>query len=92
MADFVVTKKYYVGNILLKNDSYVGFYLVSWPLKVQNPFCLWGRVVCGSGGNAETLEHYTNLHDKMNHFYHDATQDLHRLKPTSLEEGKVFKL
>ncbi|KAM4734527.1 putative ATP-dependent RNA helicase TDRD12 [Anableps anableps] len=74
----------------LKDDSCVGFYHLSWPLKVENPSCLWGRVVCGPGGNAETMECYANLQAQMNLFYHDVTQDLHRLKPTSLEEGQVY--
>ncbi|XP_035986741.1 putative ATP-dependent RNA helicase TDRD12 isoform X1 [Fundulus heteroclitus] len=59
-------------------------------LKVENPSCLWGRVVCGPGGNPETKEHYINLQTKMNLFYHDVTQDLHQLKPTSLEEGQMY--
>ncbi|XP_014881694.1 putative ATP-dependent RNA helicase TDRD12 [Poecilia latipinna] len=59
-------------------------------LKVENPSCLWGRVVCGVDGSVETTEHYTILQAQMNLFYHDVTQNLHQLKPTSLEEGQVY--
>ncbi|XP_044049258.1 putative ATP-dependent RNA helicase TDRD12 isoform X2 [Siniperca chuatsi] len=58
-------------------------------LKVENPSCLWGRVVRGHGGDAETKEQYNNLLAQMNLFYHDVTQDLRKLKPTLLEEGQV---
>ncbi|XP_054897991.1 putative ATP-dependent RNA helicase TDRD12 [Poeciliopsis prolifica] len=59
-------------------------------LKVENPSCLWGRVVCGANGSVETTERYTTLQAEMNIFYQDVTQDLHQLKPTSLEEGQVY--
>nr|XP_033490636.1 putative ATP-dependent RNA helicase TDRD12 isoform X1 [Epinephelus lanceolatus]XP_033490637.1 putative ATP-dependent RNA helicase TDRD12 isoform X1 [Epinephelus lanceolatus] len=58
-------------------------------LKVESPSCLWGRVVQLTGGDAETTDQYDNLLAQMNLFYHDVTQDLHKLKPTSLEEGQV---
>ncbi|XP_053175396.1 putative ATP-dependent RNA helicase TDRD12 [Scomber japonicus] len=58
-------------------------------LKVENPSCLWGRVVRGPGGDEETVEQYDNLLAQMNLFYHDVTQDLRKLKPTSLDEGQV---
>ncbi|XP_070764009.1 putative ATP-dependent RNA helicase TDRD12 [Enoplosus armatus] len=58
-------------------------------LKVENPSCLWGRVVRGPGGDTETTEQYDNLLAQMNLFYHDVTQDLRKLKPTLLEEGQV---
>ncbi|XP_070829066.1 putative ATP-dependent RNA helicase TDRD12 [Chaetodon trifascialis] len=58
-------------------------------LKVENPSCLWGRVVRGPGDDAETTQQYDNLLTQMNLFYHDVTHDLHKLKPTSLEEGQV---
>ncbi|PWA19901.1 hypothetical protein CCH79_00016596, partial [Gambusia affinis] len=57
-------------------------------LKVENPSCLWGRVVCGADGSVETTEHYTTLQAQMNLFYQDVTKDPHQLKPTSLEEGQ----
>ncbi|XP_043979978.1 putative ATP-dependent RNA helicase TDRD12 isoform X1 [Gambusia affinis] len=59
-------------------------------LKVENPSCLWGRVVCGADGSVETTEHYTTLQAQMNLFYQDVTKDPHQLKPTSLEEGQVY--
>ncbi|KAM8751496.1 putative ATP-dependent RNA helicase TDRD12 [Acanthopagrus schlegelii] len=55
-------------------------------LKVEDPSCLWGRVVCG---DTETTKQYDNLLNQMNLFYHDVTQDLRRLQPTSLQEGEV---
>lgn len=59
------------------------------PLQVENPSCLWGRVNWGPAGDAETTEQYDSLLAQMNLFYHDVTQDLRKLKPTSLEEGQV---
>ncbi|XP_039989883.1 putative ATP-dependent RNA helicase TDRD12 isoform X2 [Xiphias gladius] len=58
-------------------------------LKVENPSCLWGRVVRGVGGDTEMTEQYDSLLAQMNLFYRDVAQDLHKLKPTSLEEGQV---
>uniref|UniRef100_A0A671U2Z6 RNA helicase n=1 Tax=Sparus aurata TaxID=8175 RepID=A0A671U2Z6_SPAAU len=37
----------------------------------------------------ETTKQYDNLLHQMNLFYHDVTQDLRRLQPTSLQEGEV---
>ncbi|XP_069575745.1 putative ATP-dependent RNA helicase TDRD12 [Brachyistius frenatus] len=61
-------------------------------LKVDNPSCLWGRVVRGPGNDTDTTEDYNNLLAQMNLFYHDVTRDLHRLKPNVLEEGQVCVL
>ncbi|XP_071316534.1 putative ATP-dependent RNA helicase TDRD12 isoform X3 [Trachinotus anak] len=58
-------------------------------LKVENPSCLWGRVARGLGGDTETTEQYDSLMAQMNLFYHDVTQDLRKLKLTSIEEGQV---
>uniref|UniRef100_A0A8C4GVP4 RNA helicase n=1 Tax=Dicentrarchus labrax TaxID=13489 RepID=A0A8C4GVP4_DICLA len=58
-------------------------------LQIENPSCLWGRVVRGLGGDAVTAEQYDSLLAQMNLFYHDVTQDLRKLKPESLEEGQV---
>ncbi|XP_030586449.1 putative ATP-dependent RNA helicase TDRD12 isoform X2 [Archocentrus centrarchus] len=58
-------------------------------LKVENPSCLWGRVIRGPDGDAESPEHYSKLHLQMNLFYREPTLDVHRLKPTPLEEGQV---
>ncbi|XP_073327464.1 putative ATP-dependent RNA helicase TDRD12 [Pagrus major] len=55
-------------------------------LKVEDPSCLWGRVVCG---DTETTKQYDNLLNQMNLFYHDVTRDLRELQPTSLQEGEV---
>lgn len=59
-----------------------------WRLQVEDPSCLWGRVVCG---DTETTKQYDRLLNQMNLFYHDVTQDLRRLQPTSLQEGEVMK-
>uniref|UniRef100_A0A3P8T9Q8 RNA helicase n=1 Tax=Amphiprion percula TaxID=161767 RepID=A0A3P8T9Q8_AMPPE len=58
-------------------------------ISIENPSCLWGRVVWGSGADTKTTDHYNNMLSQMNLFYHDVTQDLRKLKPTSLEEGQV---
>ncbi|KAM9351967.1 putative ATP-dependent RNA helicase TDRD12 [Symphorus nematophorus] len=58
-------------------------------LKVEHPSCLWGRVVQGPGADAETTQQYDSLLAQMNLFYHDVTQDMRKLKPTSLEEGQM---
>ncbi|XP_054475841.1 putative ATP-dependent RNA helicase TDRD12 isoform X2 [Anoplopoma fimbria] len=58
-------------------------------LTVESPSCLWGRVVRGPGSDVETTDQYDRLLAQMNLFYHDVTQDLRKLKPTSLEEGQV---
>ncbi|KAI3370727.1 hypothetical protein L3Q82_007106 [Scortum barcoo] len=60
-----------------------------WGPLVENPSCLWGRVIWGPGGDEETAKRYDSLMAQMNLFYHDVTQDLRKLKPTSLEEGQV---
>ncbi|KAM9854853.1 putative ATP-dependent RNA helicase TDRD12 [Aulostomus maculatus] len=58
-------------------------------LSVENPSCLWGRVTQGPSGDVVTRKQYEKLLAQMNLFYHDNTQDLHKLKPTSLHEGHV---
>uniref|UniRef100_A0A3Q1I994 RNA helicase n=1 Tax=Anabas testudineus TaxID=64144 RepID=A0A3Q1I994_ANATE len=58
-------------------------------LKVENPSCLWGRVIWSQGGDSETREEYIKLLAQINLFYNDVTQDLSKLKPTSLDEGQV---
>ncbi|XP_039664374.1 putative ATP-dependent RNA helicase TDRD12 isoform X1 [Perca fluviatilis] len=58
-------------------------------LKIESPSCLWGRVVRGPGSDAETKDQYDKLLTQMNLFYHDVTQDLRKLKPSTLEEGQV---
>lgn len=58
-------------------------------LQVENPSCLWGRVIRSQGGDSETTEEYFKLLAQINLFYNDVTQDLSKLKPTSLDEGQV---
>ncbi|XP_026220621.1 putative ATP-dependent RNA helicase TDRD12 isoform X1 [Anabas testudineus] len=57
--------------------------------EVENPSCLWGRVIWSQGGDSETREEYIKLLAQINLFYNDVTQDLSKLKPTSLDEGQV---
>ncbi|XP_056272378.1 putative ATP-dependent RNA helicase TDRD12 isoform X2 [Pseudoliparis swirei] len=52
-------------------------------LTVENPSCLWGRVVQGPS------DQYDRLLAQMNLFYHDLTRDPRQLKPAALEEGQV---
>ncbi|KAL4003987.1 GDNF family receptor alpha [Sarotherodon galilaeus] len=59
-------------------------------LKVENPSCLWGQPIWGLSGDVETSELYKKLHFQMNLFYRGAKQDMRTLKPTSLEEGRVY--
>ncbi|XP_026166879.1 putative ATP-dependent RNA helicase TDRD12 [Mastacembelus armatus] len=58
-------------------------------LKIENPSCLWGRVIWSPSGDPESTDSYNNLQTQMNHFYNDVRQDPHVLKPTSIEEGQV---
>ncbi|XP_010739316.3 putative ATP-dependent RNA helicase TDRD12 isoform X2 [Larimichthys crocea] len=58
-------------------------------LKIENPSCLWCRVIQGPRGDAEATEEYNRLLTQMNLYYHSVTLDLRKLKPTSLEEGQV---
>ncbi|KAG8012434.1 Pre-mRNA-processing ATP-dependent RNA helicase PRP5, partial [Nibea albiflora] len=57
--------------------------------QIENPSSLWCRVIQGPRGDAEATEEYNRLLTQMNLCYHDVTQDLCKLKPTSLEEGQV---
>ncbi|XP_061578783.1 putative ATP-dependent RNA helicase TDRD12 [Cololabis saira] len=58
-------------------------------VKVDNPSCLWARVIQGPIGDAEGREQYNKLLVQMNLFYHDATQDREKLRPKSLQDGQV---
>lgn len=73
----------HVLNTIIKYED------IFWHLQVENPSCLWGRVIWGQSRDSETTEQYNTLLAQMNLFYHDLTQDLRKLKPTSLEEGQV---
>ncbi|XP_059916674.1 putative ATP-dependent RNA helicase TDRD12 isoform X1 [Gadus macrocephalus] len=55
-------------------------------LKVESPWCLWGRVRLDSEGHHEDLQVRLNLH------YHDVTLDTTPLKPCSILEGQVCVL
>ncbi|CAL8291911.1 unnamed protein product, partial [Boreogadus saida] len=55
-------------------------------LKVESPWCLWGRVRLDSEGHHEDLQVRLNLH------YHDVTLDTTPLRPCSILEGQVCAL
>uniref|UniRef100_A0A3P9A9L1 RNA helicase n=1 Tax=Esox lucius TaxID=8010 RepID=A0A3P9A9L1_ESOLU len=57
-------------------------------LKVENPSCLWGRLVKGIEGT-ENKKEYDDLQVKMNLFYHEVNLDVQKVKPSSIEEGQV---
>lgn len=56
-----------------------------WSVQVENPSCIWGRVMGASSLSAA----YNSLLTEMNLFYHDVSQDLHSLTPVTLKEGQV---
>ncbi|XP_046889459.1 putative ATP-dependent RNA helicase TDRD12 [Hypomesus transpacificus] len=58
-------------------------------LKVENPSCLWGRIVKGRGIPNESPKEYGELQVNMNLYYHAVNQDVKQIKPTSLAEGQV---
>ncbi|XP_030648181.1 LOW QUALITY PROTEIN: putative ATP-dependent RNA helicase TDRD12 [Chanos chanos] len=58
-------------------------------LKVEDPSCLWGRIVKGPCVQAHSPKDYEDLQVKMNLFYHDVNFDEQKLKLNSLEEGQV---
>ncbi|XP_067091248.1 putative ATP-dependent RNA helicase TDRD12 [Osmerus mordax] len=58
-------------------------------LKVENPSCLWGRIVKGPGIPIESPKEYGELQVNMNLYYHAVNQDIQKIKPTSLAEGQV---
>uniref|UniRef100_A0A4W4GT21 RNA helicase n=1 Tax=Electrophorus electricus TaxID=8005 RepID=A0A4W4GT21_ELEEL len=55
--------------------------------KVEDPGCLWGRVLKGPGLQGEN--EYNDLQVKMNLFYHEVDLDVQKVKPTTLEEGQL---
>ncbi|XP_076863509.1 putative ATP-dependent RNA helicase TDRD12 isoform X2 [Brachyhypopomus gauderio] len=58
-------------------------------IKVEDPGCLWGRVLKGPGVQGDSPEQYDDLHVKMNLFYHEVDLDVQKVKPTTLEEEQV---
>ncbi|XP_062317020.1 putative ATP-dependent RNA helicase TDRD12 [Osmerus eperlanus] len=58
-------------------------------LKVENPSCLWGRIVKGPGIPIESPKEYGELQVNMNLYYHAVNQDIQKIKPTSLAAGQV---
>ncbi|KAL7867851.1 hypothetical protein SRHO_G00092350 [Serrasalmus rhombeus] len=61
-----------------------------WYNTVEDPGCLWGRIVKGPDEQAESLHHYENLQAKMNLFYHEVNQDVQKIKPATLEKGQLI--
>ncbi|KAI7811614.1 putative ATP-dependent RNA helicase TDRD12-like [Triplophysa rosa] len=58
-------------------------------IKIEDPGCLWGRVLKGPGIHPDSPEEYDNLRVKMNLFYHEFDLDVQKLKPAELKEGLV---
>ncbi|XP_029908910.1 putative ATP-dependent RNA helicase TDRD12 isoform X2 [Myripristis murdjan] len=58
-------------------------------VKVENPSCIWARVICGPAGSVQSAGQYDDLQVRMNLFYHDVSLDVKRLKPSPLQEGQV---
>uniref|UniRef100_A0A667Y4E5 RNA helicase n=1 Tax=Myripristis murdjan TaxID=586833 RepID=A0A667Y4E5_9TELE len=57
--------------------------------QVENPSCIWARVICGPAGSVQSAGQYDDLQVRMNLFYHDVSLDVKRLKPSPLQEGQV---
>uniref|UniRef100_A0A671NWU2 RNA helicase n=1 Tax=Sinocyclocheilus anshuiensis TaxID=1608454 RepID=A0A671NWU2_9TELE len=58
-------------------------------MKIEDPGCLWARVLKGSGIQPDSPEEYESLRVKMNLFYHEVDLDVQKLKPAELKEGLV---
>lgn len=57
--------------------------------QIEDPGCLWGRVLKGPGIQPDSPEEYNTLKVKMNLFYHEFDLDVQKLKPAELKEGLV---
>uniref|UniRef100_A0A672JZK0 RNA helicase n=1 Tax=Sinocyclocheilus grahami TaxID=75366 RepID=A0A672JZK0_SINGR len=58
-------------------------------MKIEDPGCLWARVLKGSGIQPDSPEEYESLRVKMNLFYHEVDLDVQKLRPAELKEGLV---
>nr|AUD07760.1 tudor-containing protein 12 [Danio rerio] len=58
-------------------------------IKIEDPGCLWARVLKGPGLQVVSPEEYENLKVRMNLFYHEVDLDVQKLKPSELKEGLV---
>ncbi|KAL0968592.1 hypothetical protein UPYG_G00268950 [Umbra pygmaea] len=59
-------------------------------LKVENPSCIWGGFVKGTGVEAaKSGKEYDDLQLKMNLFYHGVNLDVRKVKLSSIVEGQV---
>ncbi|XP_072290541.1 putative ATP-dependent RNA helicase TDRD12 [Eucyclogobius newberryi] len=60
-------------------------------LKVESPAFLWGRIVGATAGDAQSMGQYDHMKAEINLFYHDVTQDQHKLdlNHSSFEKGQV---
>ncbi|XP_016112387.1 putative ATP-dependent RNA helicase TDRD12 [Sinocyclocheilus grahami] len=58
-------------------------------IKIEDPGCLWARVLKGPGIQPDSPEEYESLRVKMNLFYHEVDLDVQKLKPAELKEGLV---
>lgn len=57
--------------------------------QIEDPGCLWARVLNGPGIQPDSPEEYEQLRVKMNLFYHEVDLDVQKLKPAELKEGLV---
>ncbi|XP_016342148.1 putative ATP-dependent RNA helicase TDRD12, partial [Sinocyclocheilus anshuiensis] len=58
-------------------------------IKIEDPGCLWARVLKGPGIQPDSPEEYESLRVKINLFYHEVDLDVQKLKPAELKEGLV---
>ncbi|XP_063053944.1 putative ATP-dependent RNA helicase TDRD12 [Engraulis encrasicolus] len=61
-------------------------------LKIEDPSCMWGRIMKGPGFQAASQEEYEHLKVEMNLFYHDLNLDLQTIRPSSLKKGELCAL
>ncbi|XP_041967032.1 putative ATP-dependent RNA helicase TDRD12 isoform X2 [Alosa sapidissima] len=58
-------------------------------LKIEDPSCMWGRIMRGPGVQVASHKDYDDLQIEMNLFYHDVNLDSQSVKPSSLKKGQL---
>ncbi|XP_062404213.1 putative ATP-dependent RNA helicase TDRD12 [Sardina pilchardus] len=58
-------------------------------LKIEDPSCLWGRIMRGPGVQVASQKDYDDLQIEMNLYYHDVNLDSQSVKPSSLKKGQL---
>ncbi|XP_076155268.1 putative ATP-dependent RNA helicase TDRD12 [Alosa pseudoharengus] len=58
-------------------------------LKIEDPSCMWGRIMRGPGVQVASQKDYDDLQIEMNLFYHDVNLDSQTVKPSSLKKGQL---